>query len=123
MKFFKAPDTLNYLNRFVSADGRWEIGHSTKSLAIAFNPVDAQGPTVTIYCGESRPLQIGVQMVVMTILESYPEDVNEWQVWQDFPQCEGPIDTDPCWAKLQSMAWRALGEKYRADAVLRGSSL
>lgn len=108
MRFEKVEDSSNYLYRFESENGRWEMGLIPQlfaSFAVGFSPIDAEGPTISYATGDDVVFAFAVFGAVRKILERYPENVSESQLRKEFPEWNArPINKDGCWRKLRQMA-------------------
>lgn len=115
MKFSSADPTDDLVVRLVSETGRWQVG----VYPVLFGFRVRAGLTGTCwyaldYCAADNEIFLMQLLIaVVTILESYPEDVTEQQISADFPRYQiKPIDRDPtCWARLQEMAKAAMAAK------------
>jgi hypothetical protein len=113
MKFKATPPNENFaLARFVSKEGRWELGLRPMLFGVraSLGAVGAFGPCVDYCAGAKFEDQVTLLSALLTILENLPEEMTEKEMRNFFPeQRVRPMYNDPeCWAKLSTLA----GEEF-----------
>ena len=111
MKFKAAdPDENFSLARFLSDGGRWEIGLRPMlfGVRVSLGLVGGIGPAVDYCAGAKLDDQLNILSVVLAVLKKLPEEVNEREIRNSFPQQKiKPMFNDPaCWEKLLALAER-----------------
>jgi hypothetical protein len=120
VKLIKTDNAVDFdLAHYISEGGQWEIGarsmifgvricgNRVGSIAFAFD-----------YCAGANVGFVHILLLVMlSILESLPEETTERELQNMLPSWEiRPIDKDPCWQKLQQLAIDLAKSEVSANA-------
>src|SRR5436309_442192 len=105
MKFRRAiPDENFDVLKFVSAEGRWELGlrsHLFGAVRVLLSKTGSQWINVEYCAGDDFVFQLELLDAVGIILMQFPESVSGGDIEAFFPGYETkPINRDPCWRKL-----------------------
>lgn len=112
MKFVPAAPNENFIRRWVSTEGGWEIGHTQMlfGVRVRLGRVGYGCVALDLCAGPSRDRQDELLRLVMLIVLPMPESIDEGELERAFPRFTiKPIFNDPNWPKLQELA----------DAVLK----
>jgi len=108
MKFSIAPRTINFpISRFVSENGRWEIGLVPVLFGVRVRAGLVGSDWVNVdYCaGDNPAFALELLATMLEIMTWLPEEITGGQVEAMMPKYQRrPIDRDPCWQKLQYLA-------------------
>lgn len=95
--------------RWTSENGVWEIGVYPVMYGKRIRAGIVKSPccAVDLCAGRDEDVLKELAVLVMYILESFPEDVKTSEVEEVFPFCRvKPINNDPCWEELRKLALR-----------------
>lgn len=93
--------------RWTSENGVWEIGVHPVMFGkrIRAGRVDRPFCAIDLCAGGDEDVLKQLAVLVMYVLESFPEDVLEREVEDLMPWCRTkPINNDPCWDELRKLA-------------------
>lgn len=112
MTFKKAPLCENFpISHWVSTGGQWEIGLYPMifGVRVRCGRVGAGYVALDLCAGADPKFQLELLRCVMIVLIPVSEDILEAAMQAIFPRCDRkPINTDPCWPKIQEMAMEVL---------------
>ncbi|MGG6267071.1 hypothetical protein ACQ4M3_12970 [Leptolyngbya sp. AN03gr2] len=107
MRFNKAQPTVDLHLRWTSETEQWQVGLKPMLFGVRVRAGRTCNACFDIaYCaGKSVAFQQALLIVVVIILESFPESIGSSEIAQIMPEYRRkPISEDPCWQKLQDLA-------------------
>lgn len=120
MNFKRAIPTENYMfARFVSENGRWELGLTPVLFGVRVRAGLAGECWCDVdYCaGDDPGFAFELLATMVIILESFPESASGREVSRALPEWKRrPINKDDCWPKLKAMAAKIFNRRMKEAA-------
>lgn len=105
--------------RYISENGRWELGVVPVifGFRVRWGLADNLMTYAGDYCaGSDQDFLVNLLITMIFIFSFLPEDIPESELRKLLPVCQcKPINKDPCWQELKTLAHRLAKEAEKAE--------